>query len=234
MSDPAAAAPHEALCSRSKEVHAARLEKYEREKAIIDSLNHGLSVPEIAALTNVSEKRCGRSCGRFSPTACPPRPPSSKRRKCTGDVLASVAKRSHKKPVFDNFQKRGVTTTDTRGKRRTPAPSLCGSRPRRGTHILLIKRIACRRPQIVLTDGATFMSLFGGPPQQFQHAKKPEAQSRLPMRHLFQTGPWNERGKASFASCDGRSGRLGRGKVPCNGLRFARLSAKWRRHVYRR
>ena len=53
----AAAPPATPRNNRLDASHAARLEKYEWEQAIVDCLNRGLSVCEIAAQINVSEKR---------------------------------------------------------------------------------------------------------------------------------------------------------------------------------
>ena len=51
------AAPSAALCSPSTDARAARLRKFERERLIVEYLNRGVSVAEIAAHVGVSEKR---------------------------------------------------------------------------------------------------------------------------------------------------------------------------------
>ena len=50
-------APPAAPCSPTIDARAARLAKFERERLIVDYLNRGVSVPEIAAHVGVSEKR---------------------------------------------------------------------------------------------------------------------------------------------------------------------------------
>jgi hypothetical protein len=57
LSDCPEAASPAAPCDHSTEARAARLAKFEREKLIIEYLNRGVSVPEIAAHVGVSEKR---------------------------------------------------------------------------------------------------------------------------------------------------------------------------------
>jgi transposase-like protein len=51
------AAPPTAPCGPSAEARAARLAKFERERLIVEYLNRGVSVAEIAAHVGVSEKR---------------------------------------------------------------------------------------------------------------------------------------------------------------------------------
>ena len=51
------AASTAAPCSPSIDARAARLAKFERERVIVEYLNRGFSVPEIAADVGVSEKR---------------------------------------------------------------------------------------------------------------------------------------------------------------------------------
>ena len=64
--------------SRSIEARrAARLSKARRERRIVDLLNRGVSVAEIAAREKVTEKRMRALVSQFSPAACPSRPPSS-------------------------------------------------------------------------------------------------------------------------------------------------------------
>ena len=57
MSDPRAALPAAPRNKELGESRAARLEKYERERLIVECLNHGLTVSDIAAQFDVSEKR---------------------------------------------------------------------------------------------------------------------------------------------------------------------------------
>ena len=56
---------------------AARVAKAQRERRIVDFMNRGISVAEIAAREDVTEKLTRASFPRFSPAACPSRPPSS-------------------------------------------------------------------------------------------------------------------------------------------------------------
>src|SRR5271165_2766986 len=57
MSDCPDAALPAAPCDPSTDARAARLEKFKREQKIVNYLNRGLSVPEIAARVGLSEKR---------------------------------------------------------------------------------------------------------------------------------------------------------------------------------
>jgi transposase len=57
MSECLETAPPTAVASRSSEARAARLAKFERERLIVDTLNRGVSVAEIAARFDVGEKR---------------------------------------------------------------------------------------------------------------------------------------------------------------------------------
>ncbi len=57
MSDRAEAASAAAPQNPSADARAARLAKFEREQLIVDYLNRGVSVAEIAARIDVSEKR---------------------------------------------------------------------------------------------------------------------------------------------------------------------------------
>ena len=57
MSDRPDAAATAAACSPSPHPRAARLAKFKREQLIVDYLNRGVSVPEIAARIGVGEKR---------------------------------------------------------------------------------------------------------------------------------------------------------------------------------
>ena len=57
MSDFAEAAPPAAPLTPSTDARAARLEKFKREQLIVDYLNRGVSVAEIAARVGVGEKR---------------------------------------------------------------------------------------------------------------------------------------------------------------------------------
>ena len=57
MSDPLEAATPTAACVPPTEARAARLAKFKREQLIVDFLNRGVSVAEIAARIGVGEKR---------------------------------------------------------------------------------------------------------------------------------------------------------------------------------
>ena len=77
-------APISRVAASGAVARSARLKRFEREQVVVEYLNRGVSVVEIAARIGVGEKRAGalirdprRSGG--SPGACPIRPPSSSR-----------------------------------------------------------------------------------------------------------------------------------------------------------
>jgi hypothetical protein len=75
------AAPLPAARDRSIEARrGARLNKFKRERLIVDYLNRGVSVREIAVKLGVAENRMrARSSRRFSPPICLDRRQSSPR-----------------------------------------------------------------------------------------------------------------------------------------------------------